>query len=613
MVEIAADYNDVVKVANMSGRHSLDLLEEARLLGLTTVVLLDEQALSPDPFLIDYLQETELLTALQLTNKPEYLVTGIGDVLLQGVSLPNLSFIFFAGYEALGWPSDEQVVASALNYIKLPPAMVEMLGEQKGLDTIMEQVRYRMLRVHPGYPYETLTDMVRSVKERGIRVVFLKPFKNMGLVDPTEAKDPAHAAEANETLLAQALPADTVFLQWVTQIKQELHVAGFPTGKAVPLEPIQLTGVSIAYFCGSISIAALAVSAAFLPLVFDTSSRLRWVALFIGGLLSAVICVLMGVGILTDLRAREAFALLGAIVFPSLGPLWALQRWETAHTATKMATADTAIDQVESATEDNAVSMDSFEPIVEDTFVLNLEEDTEQYHPDYVRVDASDMPALSSEPMWRAGLYTLLQSSVITLVGALITNALLTDSIYLSGWQAFRGVKIALIAPLLLVLAHALLWAVRQGHIRKLAAVPLRRFAFAALGSVVMGIYIWRSGNEVSNISAIEEMLRLNLENVFGARPRFKEFLIGHPATMLLGWLPAWNTPELQLGLLMLTATAQASIFNTFMHMHSPLLLGLQRTLWGLALGEVLGILLLAGACLGTWMVLRAQKGGNHV
>ena len=631
-VEIALDYNDVIKVADMSGRQPLELLEEARQLGLTTVVMLDEQALSPDPLLIEFLQETEMLTALQLTNKPEYLAEGIGNTLVQGIGLPNLGYVFFAGYEALGWPDEVATVASALEYIKLPPAMVEMLGEQKGLDTIMEQVRYRMLRIHPGYPYETLTDMVRSVKERGIRVVFLKPFKNMGLVDPTEGLQPVHTAQAiSDTahLLAKpasvhmasdgdiglpaSAPADAILLDWVARMKTELYVAGFPTGKAVPLEPLELNNFAAAYFCGSIAIATLTVVATFIPTSRTRPSKFRMNLLIFCGLVFAVICILMGLGMLPSILVREAFALLGAIAFPSLGPLWALVRWENAKEQDEIINGFTQ--EIHGTFVGNASIIDDINSLDISEYVLPLPddvfEDEGDEDEDFLETEGLALPAVV--PMWRAGLYTLLQSSLVTIAGALITNALLTDAIYLSGWQPFRGVKIALIAPLLLVVAHALLWAFRRGYIRRLKEIPMRRFVFAALGSVAMGIYLWRSGNEVSSISSLEGMLRLNLESFFGARPRFKEFLLGHPATMLLGWLPAWNTPELFIGLLMLTAAAQASIFNTFMHLHSPLFLGLQRTLWGLALGEVLGLLLLVGACFGTLMVVRAQKGGNHV
>ncbi|MFN3690701.1 MAG: DUF5693 family protein, partial [Fimbriimonadales bacterium] len=50
-------------------------------------------------------------------------------------------------------------------------------------------------------------------------------------------------------------------------------------------------------------------------------------------------------------------------------------------------------------------------------------------------------------------------------------------------------------------------------------------------------------------------------------------------------WLP----------LLMLLATiGQVSIVNTFCHLHSPLLVSLQRTGWGILIGVGLGFALLA-------------------
>jgi hypothetical protein len=93
-------------------------------------------------------------------------------------------------------------------------------------------------------------------------------------------------------------------------------------------------------------------------------------------------------------------------------------------------------------------------------------------------------------------------------------------------------------------------------------------------------------------VSEIELALRRQLEIIFIARPRFKEFLIGHPGLFLLAaFCPAGirgaKTLALVLGLL-----GQISLFNTFMHLHRPVSLSLLGTVYGAAMGLLLGLVL---------------------
>lgn len=554
-VEIALEYGDLLKIAAMSDREPLELLEEAHLHGLTTLVLLDEQALDPDPGLFDFIKELGMLSALQMSNKEEYLQGNVIDHLAQGLYAPNLSLIFFAGYEALGWPDQIDSVAGGLNYIGLPPGWVEMLGEQKGLDTIMEEVNYRMIRIHPGYAYETLDDMVRSVTERGIRFLFLKPFKNMGLIDPEPAlmnasMNASMNAAANTSLSLQAAPqideatgsdavaADQVLLQWVSEMATKVTVAGYPLQQSKALNPISITPQAIAYICIGIAIGVLAVLQ-----IFIEKTRFYRPAMIAAAVTMIVVLLLSLMELLDPLLIREGFALLAAIAFPSLGVLRAWRRLS---------------DDGERRTENGAET-------------------------------AAELPA------WRPGLTTLLESSLMTLCGACMANALLSHLIYMTAWRPFRGVKLALLAPLLVLILYLVWTQLRRGSlVSGLRALSPLRIVLSLIAFAAVGFYLLRSGNEVSSISALEQGLRFNLESFFGVRPRFKEFMLGHPATMLLGLSFCKRWPELRLGLLLLTATAQASMFNTFMHVHTPFLISVQRTFWGLALGEVIGLIALA-------------------
>ena len=64
--------------------------------------------------------------------------------------------------------------------------------------------------------------------------------------------------------------------------------------------------------------------------------------------------------------------------------------------------------------------------------------------------------------------------------------------------------------------------------------------------------------------------LRELLENLLGTRPRFKEFLFGHPCLIagisLYSVLPSVSTALIWAGLIGLE-----SIVNSFCHLHTPL------------------------------------------
>ena len=175
----------------------------------------------------------------------------------------------------------------------------------------------------------------------------------------------------------------------------------------------------------------------------------------------------------------------------------------------------------------------------------------------------------------------------VSMIGALVAAAFLTTDAYLLGIDSFRGVKAALILPLVLVGSIAIGQTLNSG-IRWYDMIVL-----IAIG-VVSAYMLLRSGNGVPtglSASGWEQDLRSFLENTLYARPRFKEFLIGYPALMLLGGLAFLRRTSIGWGLLMLGMIGQVSIVNSFMHLHTPLGLTLLRELNGLWLGILIGLL----------------------
>ena len=189
---------------------------------------------------------------------------------------------------------------------------------------------------------------------------------------------------------------------------------------------------------------------------------------------------------------------------------------------------------------------------------------------------------------WRSGARMLLLSSLGSVAGGLLLAALLADPAFLVKLAEFRGVKASLLIP---PLAGVILFLRQVGwpRIREalLASKRLPTAAGALLFLLAAGFLVLRSGNVDGLVLGFEERTRGLLEALVVARPRFKEFLLGHPLLLLFGGgrgPDLWRVPLLFFGLV-----GQASVLNTFAHAHTPLLLSLLRTGNGLAAGLTLG------------------------
>jgi len=189
----------------------------------------------------------------------------------------------------------------------------------------------------------------------------------------------------------------------------------------------------------------------------------------------------------------------------------------------------------------------------------------------------------------RAGVRRVLGFSLFSLAAGLLMAALLSGPAFVLGIAPFRGVKAALLLPP--VLGTGLVLLTERRTLRKaLRNLRPAHAALALLGIAAGALALLRSGDFDPLVSGLEERARGWLENVLVARPRFKEFLVGHPALLLLaadGMGSLWGGLLLFLGLV-----GQASILNTFAHPHTPLLLSLLRTGNGLLLGLLVGIAL---------------------
>ncbi len=177
-------------------------------------------------------------------------------------------------------------------------------------------------------------------------------------------------------------------------------------------------------------------------------------------------------------------------------------------------------------------------------------------------------------------------SILIIFISIWIIIGLLNGNQYFVKIDAFRGVKLLYLLPIVVIVGYAL-W----GRIIKLLRTKVTYWQAALLFiiAVVAFYYISRTGNSGS-VSTLELTARQLLEKWLYVRPRTKEFLIGFPFYVLALYVsikrPVW-------GLLLLIpgVIGFLSLVNTFTHLHIPLYVSLLRSGYGLLFGFLFGLL----------------------
>ena len=203
------------------------------------------------------------------------------------------------------------------------------------------------------------------------------------------------------------------------------------------------------------------------------------------------------------------------------------------------------------------------------------------------------------------GIWQLALAVVLSLIGAAYLSAILTDSRFMLEIDIYRGVKLTFMLPVLLT---AVLF-VRRYDLLEVAGKGLKAlwqrlngildtnlsFRYVVVLGVLLFIvyyFIGRSGHTGGvSVPAIEIKMRNFLETVMYARPREKEFMIGHPAFFLAVWasyrcVPRWWQFVLVCG----AVIGQGSLVQTFCHMRTPVVMSLIRAVDGYLVGLVFGI-----------------------
>lgn len=210
--------------------------------------------------------------------------------------------------------------------------------------------------------------------------------------------------------------------------------------------------------------------------------------------------------------------------------------------------------------------------------------------------------AQNSSSIWNAigdGLIVMAVSVSLTLYGGLLAGALLSDLNYMLSLDVFRGVKLhSLLVPLVIFV----IWLVQQGRNGGLdslikfleSEVKLWHVVLFFVFAIVAAFYLIRTGNSGGDlvVSESERAFRRWLDGTLGVRPRFKEFILGNPALVLLPMLVFLRWRSCVPLAVLASAVGMASLSDTYGHIHTPILVSLQRTTNGVVLGCAIGVML---------------------
>ncbi len=451
----------------------------------------------------------------------------------------RVTTVIFAGTEVLGYPA--ALTATADNLRDLSLGLVETPVQrafirQDGHEELATMVDYRVVRVYSISrreidrhlnPPRAIEMWVRAVKERNIRVLYLRPFLT-------------HPQGYGQVDLGQ------INRDYIADLVEELRLAGFEAGPAQPFGDHRVRG----WRAAPVSLGVVGAGVVLLGQFVHPGSRWAWAAALAG------LAGVAGLFAVNSQLATIVLALGASLVFPSLAVVTLVRRW--------------AVRQAQ---------------------------------------PAGHLLAL------KTALGDLFHASWMSLAGGLLVGAIMGDIRYLLELEFFRGVQLGgMVPPLVAVIAYYFhaggVEPTRPGALGRVEAtvraslgtrLTVLHLVLILAAAAVFLLYLGRMGHEAGiPVAQWEVELRSWLERTLYARPRLKEFLVGHPALILGGFGALLGYRFALLPAAVLAAIGQASMVNSFQHLRTPLLHSLLRTANGLILGAMIGLALviLIGAVL---------------
>ena len=426
-----------------------------------------------------------------------------------------------------------------------------------GYDTLIPDVA-AAIKAH-GFAFGQIEAFSASRRQKGeqrlavlaaprvIRVFSLTP-QELASLTPQQARDKyvlaAHERNVRilyvRPFLATSAGVDPIQanLDYVGSIADELTRTGYKLGKAVPLPSL---GTPAPWFAlaalGALAAAALAAGETGAALGHEV--RPAWLY---GGVAAGLAITLGTMAVHHVTLWREVLALLAALAFPVLAMLW---------------------------------------------FVPGARRETWPA----VRAGGAGVLGRSVAQLWVV--------SAASALGGFMVAALLSEWAFMMEIRLFLGVKAAIVVPIVVIgLAVAAAQAGPEGvwpRVREWLRQPLR-LEYGLLLILVGGAALFalgRTGNTgLPALGGFEIKARTVLERVLVARPRTKEFLIGHPAMILAAALALLGARRWVLPAAMVGAVGQTGLIDSFAHIHTPLVYTIERTVYALIIGSLIGAVL---------------------
>jgi len=196
--------------------------------------------------------------------------------------------------------------------------------------------------------------------------------------------------------------------------------------------------------------------------------------------------------------------------------------------------------------------------------------------------------------IWKTVIGQFLVTSLVTVAAALLMAAIISQYNFSLKIDEFRGVRALYLLPSVLIAGYLM---IRLRVVKHIFLSPLN-VAILICFVVVSGVMIYlstRSGNNAATLP-FEEQFRSLLDRTLGVRPRTKEFLIGHPLFIATLYFYHRYRNKSTLFLLVGGVIGQMSMVSTFTHLHTPLIISLIRTGYGIGFGLLIGLA-------GTWLL----------
>ena len=421
------------------------------------------------------------------------------------------STIIFDGEEVLGYKNNIGEIADALKNSHINFGYIEM-AEQKGDSELLKAMHTDIVRVHSISEDEMSKKMTkpealdrfeRAVAERGVRLLYVRPF---------------YINDSGKSLIETNT-------SYIAALKAKAVRAMNSTGQADRPSQLSTSLISTAILSVGVCCGALLLLSAFVEVPV-------WLV-FVLLASSAALPYIFGV-LHSALLFKKLTALLSAVIFPSLA---------------------------------------------------------------ITAVFKKERTGIVLVPVSRSILMCL-ESYALSMLGAAFIVGLLADTRFMLGAQQFTGIKLAFVAPLLIIAVYGVFFEDSgiNGLIKRIMSwlntpLTIMNIAVTLVLAGAAALYLLRSGNFAIGVLDSEKLARGFLENLMMVRPRTKEFLVGYPV-LLLGAAYYLRGGKKWLWPFMLIATVgTVSTLNTFCHIHSPLLISLLRSVYGVILGIAFGLL----------------------